>query len=44
VVLRTPRSEVPTTLSDVDPWGRFRVEGFGAAPFPVLDTLPPRPA
>ncbi|MDT4981773.1 MAG: hypothetical protein QOG07_3652 [Pseudonocardiales bacterium] len=44
VVLRTPHAEVATTLSDVDPWGRFRVEGFGAAPFPVLDTLPPRPA
>jgi Domain of unknown function (DUF4873) len=41
VVLRTAHAEVPTTLSDVDPWGRFRVEGFGAAPFPVLDTLPP---
>jgi hypothetical protein len=41
VVLRTPHAEVPTTLSDVDPWGRFRVEGFGAAPFPVVDTLPP---
>ena len=25
------------TLSDVDPWGRPRVEGFGAAPFEVLD-------
>lgn len=41
VVLRTPHAEVPTALSDVDPWGRPRVEGFGRAPFPVLDTLPP---
>lgn len=40
VVLRTPYAEVPTALSDVDPWGRPRVEGFGAAPFEVLDTLP----
>jgi hypothetical protein len=40
VVLRTPHAEVPTGLSDVDPWGRPRVEGFGAAPFAVLDTLP----
>ena len=35
VRLRTPYAEVPTTLSDVDPWGRPRVEGFGAAPFEV---------
>jgi len=41
VVLRTPHAEVPTSLSDVDPWGRPRVEGFGAAPFEVLATLPP---
>ena len=29
-----------TLLADVDPWGRPRVEGFGAAPFPVMTTLP----
>jgi len=40
VVLRTPHSEVETALSDVDPWGRPRVEGFGPAPFAVLDRLP----
>ena len=40
VVLRTPHSSVETALSDVDPWGRPRVEGFGAAPFEVLDDLP----
>lgn len=40
VVLRTPFGAVDTTLSDVDPWGRPRVEGFGATPFAVLDTLP----
>lgn len=40
VLLRTPFAEVETALSDVDPWGRPRVEGFGAAPFAVLDTLP----
>ena len=39
VLLRTPQGEVETTLSDVDPWGRPRVEGFGAAPFDVLDTV-----
>jgi hypothetical protein len=40
VRLRTPHAEVATTLSDVDPWGRPRVEGFGAAPFEVATTLP----
>jgi hypothetical protein len=39
-VLRTPFAEVDTTLTDVDPWGRPRVEGFGRPPFEVLDTLP----
>jgi hypothetical protein len=40
VTLRTPHGEVGTALSDVDPWGRPRVEGFGPAPFEVLDSLP----
>ena len=40
VRLRTPHAEVETALADVDPWGRPRVEGLGAAPFPVLDTFP----
>ena len=39
VVLRTPFAEVETALSDVDPWGRPRVEGFGSTPFEVLDHL-----
>ncbi len=39
-VLRTPHGEVETTLSDVDPWGRPRVQGFGAAPFAVLTSVP----
>jgi hypothetical protein len=39
VRLRTPHAEVETALSDVDPWGRPRVEGFGAAPFEVLTTI-----
>lgn len=39
VVLRTPHSEVETGLTDVDPWGRPRVEGFGSTPFPVVDSL-----
>lgn len=40
VRLRTPHAEVETALSDVDPWGRPRVEGFGNAPFEVLSALP----
>lgn len=39
VRLRTPHAEVETALSDVDPWGRPRVEGFGTAPFEVLTTI-----
>jgi hypothetical protein len=40
VRLRTPFAEVETALTDVDPWGRPRVEGFGTAPFEVLTELP----
>jgi hypothetical protein len=40
VRLRTPHAEVRTTLSDVDPWGRPRVDGLGAAPFPVRAAVP----
>jgi hypothetical protein len=40
VVLRTPFAQVETGLSDIDPWGRPRVEGFGPTPFEVLDHLP----
>jgi hypothetical protein len=40
VTLRTPHGAVSTALSDVDPWGRPRVEGFGVAPFEVLTELP----
>jgi hypothetical protein len=39
VLLRTPFAQVETSLSDVDPWGRPRVEGFGPTPFEVLDQL-----
>lgn len=41
VTLRTPFGAVETTLSDVDPWGRPRVHGFGAAPFAVTDEPAP---
>jgi hypothetical protein len=40
VVLRTPHGSAQTTLSDVDPWGRPRVQGFGRAPFEVLTSVP----
>jgi hypothetical protein len=43
VVLRTPHRAVATALSDVDPWGRPRVEGFGVAPFEVRTSLPGMP-
>jgi hypothetical protein len=39
VRLRTPHAEVATALTDVDPWGRPRVEGLGEAPFEVLTTF-----
>jgi hypothetical protein len=32
-VLRTPYGEAETRLSDVDPWGRYRVTGSGRPPF-----------
>ncbi|HET6699069.1 MAG TPA: DUF4873 domain-containing protein [Nocardioidaceae bacterium] len=35
VTLRTPHGSAPARLSDRDPWGRFRVTGTGAPPFPV---------
>ena len=44
--LAAPLSSGPTTelrfaaLTDVDPWGRPRVAGFGTVPFAVLTTLP----
>jgi hypothetical protein len=33
--LRTPHSSAQTTVSDVDLWGRYRLQGFGRPPFPV---------
>jgi len=33
VTLRTPHSTAEARLSDVDPWGRFRVAGTGRPPF-----------
>jgi hypothetical protein len=33
VALRTPSGEAPARLSDVDPWGRYRVTGTGRPPW-----------
>lgn len=33
VTLRTPQGQADTPLTDADPWGRYRVEGFGMPPF-----------
>jgi hypothetical protein len=35
VRLRTPHGTALTTLADADPWGRYRLAGFGRPPFPV---------
>ena len=44
VVLRTPFGAAAGTLSDPDPWGRYRVTGTSRPPFEVpvsLADLPP---
>ena len=33
VAVRTPHGVAAGRISDVDPWGRFRVAGLGAPPF-----------
>ena len=33
VALRTPHGIAAGRISDLDPWGRFRVTGLGAPPF-----------
>ena len=33
--LRTPHGVAETTVADVDPWGRYRLQGFGSPPFPI---------
>ncbi|MGZ4427507.1 MAG: DUF4873 domain-containing protein [Oryzihumus sp.] len=35
VVLQTPTGRAAGRLSDVDPWGRYRVTGTGRPPFAV---------
>ncbi|BCJ31943.1 DUF4873 domain-containing protein [Actinocatenispora sera] len=38
LTLTTPYGSVTTTLTDADPWGRYRVGGTGRPPFPVSTT------
>ena len=33
VAVRTPHGVAAGRISDIDPWGRFRVTGLGAPPF-----------
>jgi len=33
VVLVTPHGQAEARISDVDPWGRFRISGTGRPPF-----------
>jgi hypothetical protein len=33
VVVRTPHGQAEAKLSDLDPWGRFRLTGRGRPPF-----------
>ncbi|MER7010910.1 DUF4873 domain-containing protein [Saccharopolyspora sp. NPDC000359] len=35
VLLSTPTGEARGTLSDPDPWGRYRITGTGRPPFPL---------
>jgi len=44
VVLRTPDGEAAGTLSDPDPWGRYRISGTSRPPFAVPTSLADLPA
>ncbi|GAB3553515.1 hypothetical protein J2S53_002120 [Actinopolyspora lacussalsi] len=39
VVLRTPHGDAVATLSDPDPWNRYRITGLGRPPFPIDSEL-----
>ena len=39
LTLTTPHGSATTTLTDADPWGRYRVGGAGTPPF-VVSTTP----
>jgi uncharacterized protein DUF4873 len=38
ITLTTPYATVTTTLSDPDPWNRYRISGTGHPPFPLPPT------
>lgn len=40
VTLRTPEGQAETALTDVDPWGRYRVAGSGPPPFAGVTEVP----
>ncbi|HEY1699847.1 MAG TPA: DUF4873 domain-containing protein [Trebonia sp.] len=42
MLVRTPHGTAVTTLADADPWGRYRLQGFGRPPFPVAGVDAPR--
>jgi hypothetical protein len=39
-VITTPQGEATGELSDVDPWGRYRIAGTSTPPFAVLTEVP----
>lgn len=39
IVLRTPTGEAVGTLSDPDPWNRYRITGLGRPPFELANEL-----
>ncbi|WP_460404069.1 DUF4873 domain-containing protein [Actinophytocola sediminis] len=38
-LLRTPHGEAAGQLTDPDPWGRYRISGTSAPPFPIPTSL-----
>ncbi|WP_317891391.1 DUF4873 domain-containing protein [Saccharopolyspora pogona] len=38
-MLRTRTGEAAGTLSNPDPWGRYRITGTGRPPFPIPTEL-----
>ena len=42
VELRTPAGAATGRLSDVDPWGRYRIAGVGRPPYPLPEGTEPK--
>ena len=42
VELRTPAGAATGRLSDVDPWGRYRIAGVGRPPYPLPEGREPK--